>query len=189
MNDLKAQKTACRERLRQVRDELGEAERRRNDAAIRQRLLALPQVRDAKSIFIFISHGSEVDTRLCLEELLHQGKNIAVPRIMDKQTMIAAAFESWESLQPEQMGILAPPSREPVAVKIDVCITPGVGFSPAGGRLGYGRGYYDRWFSSHPLLFKVAPAYECQILEDLPRDESDVPVDMIVTEERIIRIS
>lgn len=189
MNDLKEKKTACRGRLRKIRDDLDETERRRYDTDIRRRLLALPRVSDAKSIFIFISHGSEVDTRLCLEELHQLGKTIVVPRIMDKQTMIAAAFESWESLQPEQMGILAPRSREPVTTPIDVCITPGVGFSPAGGRLGYGRGYYDRWFSSNPPLFKVAPAYECQILEDLPWDETDIPVDMIVTESRIIRIS
>ena len=189
MHDLKAQKTACRKRLMEIRDELVEAERHGYDAAIRRQLLALPRVHEAESFFMFISHGSEVDTHLCLDELLLQGKAIAVPRILDKQTMIAVAFESWESLRPEQMGILAPQSREPVAVPIDICITPGVGFSPTGGRLGYGRGYYDRWFSSHPPLFKVALAYECQILEDLPRDESDVPVDMIVTEQRIIRIS
>ena len=179
----------CRKRLRKVRDELGVNKRHSYDIAIRRRLLALPQVGDASVIFIFISHGSEVDTRQCLEELSQQGKTIAVPRILDKQTMIAAAFESWESLRPEQMGILAPQSREPVAEPIDVCITPGVGFSPTGGRLGYGRGYYDRWFSSRPHLFKVALAYECQILDDLPRDETDVLVDMIITEKRIIRVS
>lgn len=189
MNDLRERKGACRERLKQLRGALDSADRRRSDGAIRNRLFALPQLRDADMIFMFISYGSEVDTRQCLNELHDQGKRIAVPRILDTQTMIAVAFDSWETLRPEQLGILTPQVREPVAAPIDVCITPGLGFSPAGRRLGYGRGYYDRWFMANPPLFKVALAYECQILEDLPWDESDVPVDMIVTENRIIRIS
>ena len=189
MNELRERKATCRERLKQLRGALDAADRRRYDAAIRERLLALPQIRDAGILFMFISHGSEVDTHQCLKELHDQGKRIAVPRILDPRTMIAVAFDSWDALQPEQLGILSPQARDPVAVPIDVCITPGLGFSPAGRRLGYGRGYYDRWFSTHPPLFKVAPAYECQILEHLPWDETDVPVDMIITEARIIRIS
>jgi len=189
MHNPMASKDACRERLKRIRGELDAGQRCQFDTSIRQRLLALPQLRAAGAVFIFISYGSEVDTHRCIEELLHVGKRIAVPRILDQQTMIAVPFDSWESLQPEQMGILTPRTREPVASPIEVCITPGLGFSPAGRRLGYGRGYYDRWFSTHPPLFKVAPAYECQILQDLPWDETDVPVDMIVTETRVIRIS
>lgn len=189
MHDVKDRKATLRTRLKQVRGELDAGQRYRFDSSIRERLLALPQVRSAAVIFMFISYGSEVDTHQCLQELQQAGKRIAVPRIMDQETMIAVPFDSWASLQPEQLGILAPPGREPLASPIDVCITPGLGFSPAGRRLGYGRGYYDRWFRAHPPLFKVAPAYECQILEDLPGDEYDVPVDMIVTELRVIRIS
>ena len=189
MHQPKVNKDACRERLKRIRGKLDAEQRRQYDTSIRNRLLALPQLQEAEVIFTFISHGSEVDTHRCMEELLHAGKRIAVPRILDQQTMIAVPFDSWESLQPEQLGILTPRSREAVAATIDLCITPGLGFSPAGQRLGYGRGYYDRWFSTHPPLFKVALAYECQILEDLPWDETDVPVDIIVTERRVICIS
>lgn len=189
MHDLNRRKAAVRQRLKQVRGKLDTEQRHRFDSRIRQQLLALPQLQQAALIFMFISYGSEVDTQQCLRELLQEGKRIAVPRIVDQQTMIAVPFDSWESLQPEHLGILTPPAREPVTDPIDMCITPGLGFSPTGGRLGYGRGYYDRWFSTHPPLFKVAIAYECQILEDLPLDEADVAVDMIITEERVIRIS
>ena len=187
-HDVKDRKATLRAQLRQVRGELDAGQRQRFDASIRERLLALPQVQAAAVIFMFISHGSEVDTHQSLQELHQAGKRIAVPRIMDQETMIAVPFDSWASLQPEQLGILTPQAREPMATPIDICITPGLGFSHTGRRLGYGRGYYDRWFRAHPPLFKVALAYECQILEDLPGDEYDVPVDMIVTEMRVIRI-
>ena len=103
--------------------------------------------------------------------------------------MLAVPFDSWEALQPGQLGIPSPVATEPLATPVDVCITPGLGFSPTGGRLGYGRGYYDRWFASHPPLVKAALAYECQLLDNLPVDENDVPMDMIITEKRVIRIS
>jgi len=58
----------------------------------------------------------------------------------------------------------------------------------SGQRLGYGLGYYDKWFTSHKVGLKVAPCYECQLLEELPADEHDVPVDVLVTEDRVIRV-
>ena len=114
MHDVKDRKATLRTRLKQVRGELDAGQRYRFDSSIRERLLALPQVRSAAVIFMFISYGSEVDTHQCLQELQQAGKRIAVPRIMDQETMIAVPFDSWASLQPEQLGILAPPGREPL---------------------------------------------------------------------------
>lgn len=188
MQSLKERKASCREQLKISRGKLTVTERRRYDDSICQRMLALPHIREAEVLFMFLSHGNEVDTHHLLDELRRMGKIITAPRILDKASMIAVPFDSWELLQPEQLGILAPLSKEPVSYPIDICITPGLGFSTSGGRLGYGRGYYDRWFRANRVKFKIAPAYECQILDDLPWDETDVPVDMIVTESRIIQI-
>ena len=65
-------------------------------------------------------------------------------------------------------------------------ITPGLGFTYGGYRIGYGRGYYDKWFAKHTVKHKIAPAFERQILEDLKVSELDIPVDKIVTEDRMI---
>lgn len=74
--------------------------------------------------------------------------------------------------------------------QIDLVIVPGLAFDINGNRLGRGKGYYDR-FLRHlsPKTLKIALAFECQIFETIPRDSNDVPMDLVVTEERIIRIS
>ncbi|MEJ2760662.1 MAG: 5-formyltetrahydrofolate cyclo-ligase [Gammaproteobacteria bacterium] len=186
--DLNKRKAALRESQKQVRDALPEEARREHSRAILERLLELPVLQAARSVFCFVSHGSEVDTHPLLDWLLVQGKTVAVPKILNAEGMIAVPFKSWDDLRPGQLGILTPAVSTPYPGGIDVCITPGLGFTSSGKRLGYGRGYYDRWFAGHPVAHRIAVGFECQLLEDLPAGERDVPVNMVVTERRIILI-
>lgn len=181
-------KAALRERQKQARDALPTEARREYSARIRKRLLGLPVLQAARSIFCFISHGSEVDTHPILDWLLDQGKTVLVPKILKAEGMIAVPFSGWDDLRPGQLGILTPAASTPYPRRIDVSITPGLGFTASGKRLGYGRGYYDRWFAGHPVVYRIAVGFECQLLEDLPAGERDVPVTMVVTEQRLILI-
>ena len=128
----------------------------------------------------------EVDTRNIIERLRQAGKTVLVPRILDRATMVAVAFEGWNRLRAGQLGILTPDSDEEWPGEADLCITPGLGFTPDGRRIGYGRGYYDRWFAAHPRSARVALCYECQIVDDMPTTDTDVRVEKIITERRII---
>jgi 5-formyltetrahydrofolate cyclo-ligase len=186
--DVTQHKAELREQLKQARDALTPAQRREYSRAIRERLLQLPQVQAAASVFCFVSNGSEVDTHPLLDEFLRDGKTVAVPRITRDRGMLAVPFSGWEELQPGQLGILSPVSDRPYAGAIDVCITPGLGFTVMGKRLGYGRGYYDRWFAGHAVADRIAVGFECQVLDDLPAGSNDVPVTMLVTESRLILI-
>lgn len=169
------------------RDALTETQRLEAGRLIRSRLLALPVVQAAESLFVFVSYATEVDTHPLLDTLLEAGRRVAVPKIIDATTMLSVPIQGWQDLQPDRMGILTPASDEHDAGPFDVAITPGVAFTVAGDRLGYGRGYYDRWFSRYAAASKIALCFEDQIVESLPTDEYDLPVDLIITEKRVIR--
>lgn len=169
------------------RDAMSEIVRSEASRLIRARLLALPVVQAAESLFIFISYASEVDTHPLIDTLLESRRRLAVPKIIDKTTMLSVPLKSWEQLQPGTLGILSPTASDRDDGPFDVVITPGVAFTECGDRLGYGRGYYDRWFAQYIVGTKVALAFEAQIVDSLPTDESDIPVDLIVTEKRVIR--
>lgn len=187
MDTLVQAKRELRQNIIARRDALADAVRGEASRLIRARLLALPVVQAAESLFVFISYASEVDTHPLLDTLLETRRRLAVPKIVDKTTMLSVPLHSWEQLQPETLGILSPSTAEHDEGPFDVVITPGVAFTEHGDRLGYGRGYYDRWFASHTVSTKIALAFETQIVESLPTDASDQPVDLIVTEKRVIR--
>ena len=114
--------------------------------------------------------------------------NEKIEEIINSDQMVAVAFNDWSELETGQLGILTPTSCEPAAVNFDVVITPGLGFTTQGYRIGYGRGYYDKWFATHQVQHKIAVTFDDQIIETLPVTEFDVPVNKIVTESRIIQV-
>lgn len=185
--DLKQAKRELRRSVISRRDALPESKRAEASRLIRSRLLALPILQAAGSIFVFISYSTEVDTHPLIDTLLDAGRRVAVPKIIDRTTMLSVPISGWEALEPDRMGILTPSSDISFDGPFDVAITPGVAFTEAGERLGYGRGYYDRWFAGHDVDTKVAVAFEEQIVESVPTDDFDQKVDLIVTERRLIR--
>ena len=187
-DSLREQKTRLREHLKQVRAGLTEAKRGRHSEAITRRVLALPEVHKARTCFIFVGIGDEVATAPLIDRLAAAGRTLYVPKIISKTEMIACPFRGWDDLKPAQLGILTPSGTERYDGPIDIAITPGLGFTAAGARLGYGAGYYDRWFAAHQVGAKIALAFEVQILPDIPTDDSDLPVDMLVTEQRTITV-
>ena len=183
---LVARKAQTRASLKQIRAALSGQERETASASITRQVLELPEIQAAITIFIFISYGNEVHTHDLLKHFLIQGKSLAVPKILASKTMIATPFQQWDDLVPGELGILTPQGETAYSGDFDVVITPGLGFTTQGHRIGYGRGYYDRWFATHRTGHKIAICFEAQITDVLPVDESDVPVDMIVTENRVI---
>jgi 5-formyltetrahydrofolate cyclo-ligase len=185
---LRERKKQLREQLKAARAALGEAARKRHSAAIVERVLALPEVQKARTCFIFVGIGEEVATAPLIDRLAAAGKTLFVPKILGKTEMIACPFRGWDDLKPAQLGIPTPGGTERYDGPIDVAITPGLGFTVTGARLGYGAGYYDRWFAIHKVGARIALAFEAQILPELPTHDADLPVDMLVTERRALRV-
>jgi 5-formyltetrahydrofolate cyclo-ligase len=184
---LREQKNQLREQLKQARVGLSEAEREAHSAAITRRVLALPAVQKARTCFVYVGNGPEVATAALIDQLVAAGKTLYVPKILSKTGMIACPFCGWADLKPAQLGILTPSGTEGFDGPFDISLTPGLGFTISGKRLGYGAGYYDRWFAAHQVGAKIALAFEVQILPEIPTDNSDLPVDLLVTEARVIK--
>ena len=180
----KQNKSQLREYLKQARGALSPEQRQEFDRAIHARLQA--QVEAAGTVFCYVSTDVEVDTRMIIDRLRKLGKTVLIPRIIGRERMIAVRFDGWDKLQVGQLGILTPANNGEWQSRIDLCITPGLGFTPDGKRIGFGKGYYDKWFAAHPQSARTALCYECQIVNDMPTTDTDVRVEKIITEKRII---
>jgi 5-formyltetrahydrofolate cyclo-ligase len=183
---LKLAKAELRRQLKSAVAAISPADRQSRSADIVDRLWALPAVQDARSVFCFVSNGPEVHTHGLIDRLVSAGKPVYVPKIIGRTRMIASPFHGWDALRPAELGILTPISDEAHDGPVDLAITPGLGFSLRGQRIGYGAGYYDRWFAAHAVDARIAVAFEVQIVDHIPTDAYDLPVHRIVTEERVI---
>lgn len=186
-------KPALRRLVQGRRDQLDAAARTACSAAITQRVLALPAVTGAQCVLAYLSFGSEFDTAALVDALRARHARLVLPKI-DKAARRLRLFQVDDpavDLAPGVWGIREPREdrcREVPQAEIDLVIVPGLAFTRRGDRLGYGGGYYDGLLGDwpgRPVL--VAPAFEVQIVDALPLEAHDVPVDVIVTESQVSR--
>jgi 5-formyltetrahydrofolate cyclo-ligase len=178
--------------MRALRDALSLEERREGSRRIFQKLESLPLYREAGLILFYASFGSEVDTWGMMEDALKRGKKVALPRVGEDCGGLSAREirDLHRDLHAGYRGIPEPLEDGSPAVKEDqmgLIIVPGLVFDDRGYRLGYGKGYYDRFlFSLSRKVPSVGLAFDFQVVPALPVSPSDYPLDLIVTDERII---
>lgn len=162
---------------------------------IAQKVNGLKYVVESQNIFCFVSFGSEVNTHDLIKMWLSQGKNVSVPCIEKltggDRSMYAIQIKDFSDLNKRgSYGILEPGYNASDIVepeKLDVVIVPGSVFDTAGNRLGYGGGFYDRFLAqTRQTCKKIGVCYDFQVLENIPHEEHDIPMDIIVTEKRIV---
>jgi 5-formyltetrahydrofolate cyclo-ligase len=184
---LKARKRAIRRATIQGRDLLSASERSAKSEQITERLFAIPEVVGAGTVMVFWSFGSEVQTAALIERLHEAGKRVVLPRVQEGE-IAPVAYEPGDPVAATSFGAMEPAGVELVpAEAVDVVIVPGVAFDRRGGRVGYGGGFYDRLFARAPAVPAIAVAFGVQLVDDVPQGRSDSRVDVIVTEDEVIR--
>ncbi|MDW7728596.1 MAG: 5-formyltetrahydrofolate cyclo-ligase [Bacillota bacterium] len=187
------EKKKLRQTIIEQRDKLTSEEIIDKSNLIAEKLYSLSAYQNAGAVMFFISFGSEVDTRSMVEETIRRGKLALAPKALPKtRELIPSRILNWdEDLAPGAYDIPEPRDDTLRPCKpdlIDLLIVPGVAFDLKCNRLGYGGGYYDRFF---PLLKPgtpmVALVYDLQIQPVIPVEEWDQPVDIVITEKRIIK--
>ncbi|EKD93176.1 MAG: hypothetical protein ACD_28C00218G0001 [uncultured bacterium] len=179
-------KTKIRESIRSKRKELSPEAKTQKDEAIQKRIENWSSFQQAKCVFIYVSLAEEVDTHRLIQSQLGK-KEILIPRIDNEQKNLEAVpLKHWSDLAVNQWGMLETRAnhRMHTHYPIDLIIVPGIAFDPRGYRIGYGKGFYDKFLDNHPGLKTLGLAYDLQILEKVPCDSHDIPVQQIFTESR-----
>ena len=157
--------------------------------AIEARLMSLDVCREAGTVFAFAAMSDEVQLYSFMEKALAEGKRVAVPLIVGKGVMEAVRVRALSDLVPGAFDIptVREERREIVDPKsLDCVLVPGAAFS-RGARLGLGAGFYDRFLGEKaPQAQRIAVAFSCQIMDEVPREAHDVMMHAIVTENETI---
>ncbi len=151
-------------------------------------------IENCTTFMVYASFGNEVGTEQLINDLIRLGKKVSLPLIRDMKNrkMVAIAISDFaRQTQLNPFGIPEPfyeKNRETHASSLDVIFTPGLAFDLDLNRLGYGGGFYDRYINQlRPDCIKIGLSFEFQIYGKLPITDYDRPMDIVITEERILR--
>lgn len=179
-----------------LREQLAPDARAAYSAAITERLLQLPEYRQAGTVLGYMNFGTEFASELWVARVLAEGKRLALPKVNhhtnhldlywveDPENQLASGL--WGIREP----IVERCERLETLNEVEFALLPGVAFARNGARLGYGGGFYDKLFARmthRPAL--VAAAFALQIVADIPQEPTDIRVEWIVTEQETIACS
>lgn len=186
-------KTELRQRFRAVLAAMSKEVMEAKSAAGAKRLLACPEFREAQVVMVFLSLPTEINTTPIALRAWQERKRVAAPKVSwEQKRMLAVEIRSLtDDVAESTLGIHEPIGGAPIPPgEIDLVIVPGLGFDHYGNRLGRGRGFYDQ-FLAHPEFRGVACAYafDEQVTDAVPVGPQDQPVDMLVTDGRLLRFT
>ena len=184
-------KSAIRAKMAELRRQVTPAEKGKWDGEICERVLAYAGYRQARQILVYLSTRDEVATDHIVALALSQGKRVAAPRTLrEKECIEAWTFSSLADVVPGEWGIREPrkmsqdghASAVIPCAEFDLILVPGLAFTMAGDRLGYGGGFYDRYMQTCPAgVSRVGLSYDLQLCAALPVEDFDQKLDVIIT--------
>lgn len=189
--DIRVHKKELRDKYKQLRRDMPAEIKEAHDNRIFSRLINMEAYKKSKLILTYVSTDIEVDTIKFIEYALKDNKTVAVPRCVDgTRDMDFYIIKSADDLESGSFSVLEPiPSKCQKLTKFDdaFCIVPALVYDSCGYRLGYGKGYYDRFLSAHPNMFRVGIGYCSCMVTKLIHGHFDVAVNTIVTEKYVKR--
>lgn len=185
-------KKKIRQEILSQRNALLPEEKLRMSEAIFQRIVTLPEFQQAEKVLLFAGYGSEPDTLAFLDEIFKAGKRVFCP-LVEGETMDFFEIADRADISPGYKGIPEPksePEKRYIPSERDFMLVPGTVFDRKGNRIGYGKGFYDKFLSDVFFGKTAAVGFSFQIVEDgrIPVEKTDRKMSCIVTETEIIRI-
>lgn len=191
VKDIRPIKARLREKYRQMRIDLTPEEKEEKDKSIATRIFRLWQYRENDVLLTYVSTDIEVDTKRIIVQALQDGKKVAVPRcVPGTRSMEFYFIDGLDDLEPGSFGVLEP---RPVAEKLltdfskGICLVPAFSYDWSGFRLGYGKGYYDRFLSGFNGNMIGVCYSEC-VRPHLPHGRYDRAVELLVTDRFLRRV-
>lgn len=185
---LEEQKKALRGETRAAVNSLEKQYTEKADCDIFGLLTGLSEYRDASTVFCFVGTSEEINTVPILEDALHSGKRVGVPKCVVRGIMEVREIKSMGDLAAGAYGILEPGDQCPVIdpKEIDLAVVPCMTCSSDGRRLGYGGGFYDRYLERTGAV-KAVICRERIMRENIPVDSHDKVMDIVISEKGIRR--
>jgi 5-formyltetrahydrofolate cyclo-ligase len=187
---VEAAKHEARARARRARDGVEQVERRAAAHELAAVLLGLPDLQAARVVLAYAALPNELDPMPAVWRLRKRGVRIAYPRIEAPGILGMHYVDHEIELVPGPFGLAQPGEHAARALHdaIDAVLLPAVAFDERGMRLGYGGGYYDRLLPMlRPDCFRIGIVFEEQVLAEIPAEDHDACVDIVITPSRIIR--
>ena len=176
------EKAEVRKQIRDLKRAVPMEEKLRRSELIMRRLEVLPLFTEAKVVLLYWSMSDEVQTHAFVNKW-YKDKVLLLPCVQGDDLVLRQYTGPECLVAGEQFGIGEPTGPEWTDLdKVELIVVPGVAFDPTGNRMGRGRGFYDRLLKSTPNAMKVGVAYDFQLLDKIPVEPHDVPMDSVITE-------
>ncbi|MGN0601781.1 MAG: 5-formyltetrahydrofolate cyclo-ligase [Oscillospiraceae bacterium] len=183
-------KKALRKHFKQVRKTMTLHQRRVCDIEIFNKVINLKEYKNSKEILLYVSSEIEVDTYMLADYSFKTGKNVLVPRCLpDSNDMEFYHINDFSDLEKGAFGIFEPKEycTEIKNFENPICIVPALSYDERGYRLGFGKGFYDKYLAEFHGI-KLGICYENCMSRQLPFDEYDVSADIVVTDKSVLNI-
>lgn len=183
-------KDKLRQQMIETLKNLSEAEKQTIENKLTKRFLLTEQWKKSHVVALTISQSLEWSTRLIIEEGWKQGKTIVVPRCKPEEKKLQFyQFTSYDELEVVYYQLKEPkadPNKYVPKESIDLIVVPGLVFDEQGYRIGFGGGYYDRFLADYDGM-TISMISERQLVEKVPAESFDIPVDHLLTEDRFVK--
>ena len=187
-------KQGIRSRYLGLRNNLSAGERKQKSQEIWEHVKGDPKYQAAREVLVYMDYRSEVMTTGLVEELwADTSKKVFAPKVEGMHIRFYE-IKSLDELKKGYQGIREPEENPEkrftpdMAARLEaVVLVPGAAFDRQRGRIGYGKGFYDRFFSDYGEVYGIALSFSCQIAKEIPMEPHDRRPDIIVTENGIIR--
>lgn len=185
IKNLKQKKIEIRSKHKKLRNNMDPEQKSVLDKALTQNFITNPHYLDSDVIFAFISKDIEVDTRGIIEDAWAKGKRVCVPRCNTEEKLMDYYYiNSYDDLLTGAYGLQEPDISKCQKVEDlskGICIVPGLVYDREGYRLGFGKGYYDRFLINFQGI-TIGVCYSRCVEPSLPRGYYDRPIDFVITE-------
>ena len=183
-------KQALRKQMRAVRAAMPRPACEARSRKLAERVLELDELASASTVLAFASIGNEVSTRVFIESCLRMQKRVGLPRVVDDD-LVLHLIDLETELEPGAFSVPEPPEHSAVLSpqEVDFALVPALAIDPRGHRIGYGGGYYDKLLPRLSAAKTCAVAYDFQLIAEVPELPFDRTVDLVVTDDRVLRVS
>lgn len=173
-------KKKLRQQIREQKRAMTAAQIEEKSRLLGLKFLSSEAYRKAEALYGYMPYNQEVRTVPILEQALRDGKRVAVPKVYGDEMRFLYVTD-LSHMEKSEYGIPEPIADEPVAEDRNALVLmPGLAFDRDGHRIGYGGGFYDKFLAAEPDHPTVALCYDFQVVEQLPVEEYDIPVDCVI---------